>query len=485
MRSVASSSAARRARSTSRSMRCPTSPACPAPASTSAAPSRFSPSLDEMEQAYDDAKYGQFSRKPYIDMIIPTLVDPSMAPARQARHQLLRPVRAVPPRAGAGTWDDQREAFGGPVIDRIAEFAPNIRDIILHRNVQTPLDIERTTGLTEGNIFQGELRLEQLFFNRPVPGLRPLPDADPRPVAVRLGDASRAAGSWARPGGSRRWSCCGHAAGGGLSGRRPEPLRRGRHRRRSQRPRHRGLPRDGRAPDGRPRAAGCRRWRCSDRRAGPGVRVPDPCPHGRPAPHVLWHDLELKRHGLRLVAPHVRSFAPAAGWAAVTLWADVSRTADDLRERSTARRRCVSGLRPARPLAAPFLAEIAAATPPDIDSPGIGDALPGCHLDKRSVGWVAATAATSCGPCRWRRRPRRRALRDRRRSRGDRLAGRAVHGMGPWSAARPPCCSPIRRAKMVARRASRSLPRRGPGALGRRSRARHRPPAPRSAPAPT
>jgi phytoene dehydrogenase-like protein len=69
-----------------------------------------------------------------------------------------------------GTWDDQREAFGDAVIDRIAEFAPNIRDVILHRNVQTPLDIERTTGLSEGNIFQGELSLEQLFFNRPVPG---------------------------------------------------------------------------------------------------------------------------------------------------------------------------------------------------------------------------------------------------------------------------------------------------------------------------
>jgi phytoene dehydrogenase-like protein len=130
----------------------------------------FSPSIDEMEQAYDDAKYDRFSRKPYIDMIIPTLVDPTMAPP--GKHVISCFVQYAPYKLAPelGTWDDQREAFGDAVIDRIAEFAPNIRDIILHRNVQTPLDIERTTGLTEGNIFQGELSLEQLFFNRPVPG---------------------------------------------------------------------------------------------------------------------------------------------------------------------------------------------------------------------------------------------------------------------------------------------------------------------------
>ena len=130
----------------------------------------FSPSIDEMEQAYDDAKYNRFSRKPYIDMIIPTLVDPSMAPP--GKHVISCFVQYAPYKLAPelGTWDDQREAFGDAVIDRIAEFAPNIRDIILHRNVQTPLDIERTTGLSEGNIFQGELSLEQLFFNRPVPG---------------------------------------------------------------------------------------------------------------------------------------------------------------------------------------------------------------------------------------------------------------------------------------------------------------------------
>jgi phytoene dehydrogenase-like protein len=108
-------------------------------------------------------------------MIIPTLVDPSMAPP--GKHVIscfvqYAPYNLAPSNVAPrwGSWDDQREAFGDAVVDRIAEFAPNIRDIILHRQVLTPLDIERTTGLSEGNIFQGELSLEQLFFNRPVPG---------------------------------------------------------------------------------------------------------------------------------------------------------------------------------------------------------------------------------------------------------------------------------------------------------------------------
>jgi phytoene dehydrogenase-like protein len=130
----------------------------------------FSPSMEDMERAYDDAKYGHWSRRPYIDMIIPTLVDPAMAPP--GKHVISCFVQYAPYTLdpALGPWDDQRDAFGDAVIDRIAEFAPNIRDIIVGRQVITPLDIERTIGLTEGNIFQGELSLEQLFFNRPVPG---------------------------------------------------------------------------------------------------------------------------------------------------------------------------------------------------------------------------------------------------------------------------------------------------------------------------
>lgn len=136
----------------------------------------ISPSIDYMEQAYDDAKYGQFSLRPYIDMVIPSLTDPSVAPP--GKHVMSCFVQYAPydlrdPGTGRREpllWDQQREAFGDAVVNTIAEYAPNIKDIILHRQVLTPLDIERDFGLTEGNIFQGELTLEQLFFLRPVPG---------------------------------------------------------------------------------------------------------------------------------------------------------------------------------------------------------------------------------------------------------------------------------------------------------------------------
>jgi len=121
-----------------------------------------------MERAYDQAKYGEFSRRPYIDMVIPTLTDPSVAPP--GKHVLSCFVQYAPYKLKDGTWDEQRDAFGNAVIDTIAEYAPNIRDIILHKQVLTPLDLEREFGLTEGNIFQGELTLEQLFFLRPAPG---------------------------------------------------------------------------------------------------------------------------------------------------------------------------------------------------------------------------------------------------------------------------------------------------------------------------
>jgi phytoene dehydrogenase-like protein len=128
----------------------------------------ISPSVDHMERAYDDAKYGRYSKRPYIDMVIPTLTDPSVAPP--GKHILSCFVQYAPYHLRGTTWDAEREAFGDTVIDTIAEFAPNIRDIILHRQVLTPLDLEREFGLTEGNIFHGELSLEQLFFLRPAPG---------------------------------------------------------------------------------------------------------------------------------------------------------------------------------------------------------------------------------------------------------------------------------------------------------------------------
>jgi phytoene dehydrogenase-like protein len=128
----------------------------------------ISPSMEYMERAYDDAKYGNFSRKPYIDMVIPSLTDPSVAPP--GKHVLSCFVQYAPYKLANGTWDDQKQAFGDNVINTIAEYAPNIKDIIVGRQVLTPLDLEREFGLTQGNIFQGELSLEQLFFLRPVAG---------------------------------------------------------------------------------------------------------------------------------------------------------------------------------------------------------------------------------------------------------------------------------------------------------------------------
>src|SRR6202167_1790447 len=129
----------------------------------------ISPSVEYMERAYDDAKYGNFSRHPYIDMVIPSLTDPSVAPP--GKHVLSCFVQYAPYKLRPGlTWDDQKEAFGDTVVNTIAEYAPNIKDIIIHKQVITPLDLEREWGLSEGNIFQGELSLEQLFFLRPAPG---------------------------------------------------------------------------------------------------------------------------------------------------------------------------------------------------------------------------------------------------------------------------------------------------------------------------
>jgi len=129
----------------------------------------ISPSVEYMERAYDDAKYGHFSRRPYIDMVIPSLTDPSVAPP--GKHVMSCFVQYAPYKLAPGLhWDTEKEKFGDTVIDTIAEYAPNLKDIILHRQVVTPLDLEREWGLSEGNIFQGELSLEQLFFLRPVPG---------------------------------------------------------------------------------------------------------------------------------------------------------------------------------------------------------------------------------------------------------------------------------------------------------------------------
>ena len=102
-----------------------------------------------------------------MDIIIPSMIDPGMAPP--GKHVMSIFVQYAPYHLNGGWTPARREAFGDAVIDTLAEHAPNIKSAILHRQVITPWDIEQTTGLTEGNIFQGELALHQLFFLRPAP----------------------------------------------------------------------------------------------------------------------------------------------------------------------------------------------------------------------------------------------------------------------------------------------------------------------------
>jgi phytoene dehydrogenase-like protein len=125
----------------------------------------ISPSVEYLERAYDDAKYGEFSRRPYMDIVFPSMIDPGMAPP--GKHVMSVFVQYAPYRLNGGWTDAKREAFGDAVVDTVARYAPNLKSAILHRQVLTPADIERITGLTEGNIFQGELALQQLFFLRP------------------------------------------------------------------------------------------------------------------------------------------------------------------------------------------------------------------------------------------------------------------------------------------------------------------------------
>ena len=126
----------------------------------------ISPSVAYLERAYDDAKYGNFSRRPYMDMIIPSMIDPGMAPP--GKHVMSIFVQYAPSDLDGGWSEAKREAFGDAVIETLTQFAPNLPDAIIHRQALTPWDMERDFGLTQGNIFHGELSLHQLFSLRPV-----------------------------------------------------------------------------------------------------------------------------------------------------------------------------------------------------------------------------------------------------------------------------------------------------------------------------
>lgn len=126
------------------------------------------PSLEFAERCYDIAKFGDIPDQLWVDCVVASNVDHTLAP--KGRHIMTCFVQYVPYFLRSGTWDENRELLGDRVITKIAEYAPNVPGAVVARQVLTPVDLERIYGLTEGNIFHGDLTLEQLFFMRPVPG---------------------------------------------------------------------------------------------------------------------------------------------------------------------------------------------------------------------------------------------------------------------------------------------------------------------------
>ncbi len=126
------------------------------------------PNIEYVERAWDDAKYGRPSHSPLIELTIPTLYDASLAPP--GKHIMGAFLQYAPYSLREVNWDDLRESYAGRVMDVIAEYAPNIRSIAAAWQVLTPLDLERRFGLTHGNIFHGEMTLDQMFFMRPAAG---------------------------------------------------------------------------------------------------------------------------------------------------------------------------------------------------------------------------------------------------------------------------------------------------------------------------
>jgi phytoene dehydrogenase-like protein len=139
-----------------------------APAPHHRATMHICPSMDYVEHAWDDAKYGRPSERPLLEMTVPTMYDPSLAPP--GRHIMGIFLQYAPYTLRDANWDDLREPFSERVLDVIEEYAPNIRSLIIDRQTLTPLDLERRFGLTGGNIFHGEMSLDQMFSMRPVAG---------------------------------------------------------------------------------------------------------------------------------------------------------------------------------------------------------------------------------------------------------------------------------------------------------------------------
>jgi phytoene dehydrogenase-like protein len=129
----------------------------------------FTGSLETLERAYDCWKRGRWSDDPFVESVIPSAWDPTVAPPGQ--HWMSNFIQYCPPELADGPWTpEKRDAFGQTVVDKIERYSPGFRDLIVHMEVNTPHELEQKVGLTEGNIFQGELTIDQLLFNRPFPG---------------------------------------------------------------------------------------------------------------------------------------------------------------------------------------------------------------------------------------------------------------------------------------------------------------------------
>jgi phytoene dehydrogenase-like protein len=128
----------------------------------------ISPTLDYIERAYDDAKYGRPSESPVLECTLASAVDPTVAPA--GKHVMSMFVQYAPTQLKEGTWDEIKEKFADRCFDVLEQYAPNIKRAVIDRQVLSPLDLERRFALTGGNIFQGAMHLGNLFFLRPVPG---------------------------------------------------------------------------------------------------------------------------------------------------------------------------------------------------------------------------------------------------------------------------------------------------------------------------
>jgi phytoene dehydrogenase-like protein len=129
---------------------------------------QIGPDIDYLERAFDAAKYGEMSPRPYLDIRIPSLADPSLAP--KGAHVMSIHAQFAPYDLKQGDWNSKREQLGEIVVDTIAEYAPGIRELILGRQVITPLDLEQVYGLRNGHIHHGEMSLDQLFAFRPLIG---------------------------------------------------------------------------------------------------------------------------------------------------------------------------------------------------------------------------------------------------------------------------------------------------------------------------